>query len=384
MLTLTTGKPGASKTLNTLYRLEQDRKRQAAEHAKDPTKPSPRPIYYHGIPELTLDGWIYWEDPKRWQDLPAGAILVVDEAQNHFPVRKKDDAPAYVTELSKHRHYGIDLELITQDPMLVDVWLRRLVGRHFHVVRPWGLELSVIYEWQQVTDLKDFGALKQALITRRKFPKEFYGVYKSADLHTKPVRPPYHKLAVIGLAAIAAITLGTWATIKVLSFDDTIQDTETAKAAQAAAVAAAAADTRVAAADLRAAAADLSRLAEQFQPAVKGLPWSAPFYSEHLRPETMPIIYGCSRIKFGLVDRCRCEDQQGTPVDMSREQCIAMMERPQFDWSGEREAYRDKLIAELEARQSAGGGFGRSSVGQMAQSSSQGVNALPKSLSAMP
>ncbi len=350
MLTLWTGKPGNGKTLNLLFELEAERKAQAKAHAADATKPAPRPIYYHGIPELTLEGWFYWEDPTKWKELPTGAILVVDEAQKHFPVREKGKAPDFVTDLSTHRHLGVDLHLVTQDPMLVDVWLRRLVNRHIHVVRPWGVSMSFLYEWQQVTDIGDIGARKQALTRKRPFPKEFFGVYKSADMHTQQARPPWAKLVGIGVMIAAAIGLVLFVIFKIISWGDASEYDPMAQQLDQLAAQQLATGQQV-----QSLANSLERLTTALAPQIEGVPWSAPFYGDMVRPKVMPYVSGCARWQSRRFDRCTCTDQQGAVIPMEPEQCISWLESGDFDWSAQRQADNDRLIAELEARQGGGG-----------------------------
>ena len=83
-LNLVTGKPGASKTLNTIKDVEKRRIEEA------------RPVYYHGIKDLILP-WIKMDDsekleedetlitPHSWWNAPFGSIIVIDEAQLHYP-----------------------------------------------------------------------------------------------------------------------------------------------------------------------------------------------------------------------------------------------------------------------------------------------------------
>lgn len=368
MLTLWTGKPGNGKTLNLLFELEAERKAQAKAHNADPTKPPPRPIYYHGIPELTLEGWFYWEDPTKWQDLPAGSILVVDEAQKHFPVREKGKAPDFVTDLSTHRHLGVDLHLVTQDPMLVDVWLRRLVNRHIHVVRPWGVPMSFLYEWQQVTDIGDIGARKQALTRKRPFPKEFFGVYKSADMHTQQARPPWSKLIGIGVMIAAAIGLVIFVILKIISWGDASEHDPMAQ--QLDQLTAQQADTGQ---QIQTLANSLERLTNALDPQIEGLPWSAPFYGDMVSPKVMPYVSGCSRIQTWREDRCTCTDQQGSIVPMDTSQCVAWLKAGDFDWSAQRQEDNDRLISELEARQNAGGSRSGSSSSHPETTSTPGI-----------
>lgn len=352
MLTLWTGKPGSGKTLNLLFELQKERQKEIKETG------NARPIFYNGIPELTLEGWTHFEDPQRWSELPAGAKLVVDEAQKFFPVRQKGDAPQYVTELSTHRHLGIDIYFITQDPMLVDVWLRRLVNRHILVVRPFGAKMSFLYEWTEVTDIKDPGKRKQALQRRRRFPKEMYSVYKSADMHTQVVKFPWHKVAIVIGCIVLAIGLSISFVFRLLSWADS-DTTEVEQSAQL--VAEAARETRQASEQLTAAVRDLQSLAEAFKPQIEGLPWSSPFYASFVEPQVMPYVSGCSRVQVGRIDNCTCTDQQGTVIEMDRQQCRNIVENGNFEWSGQREADNAKLIAALEARKGGAGSTGGTS-----------------------
>lgn len=369
MLTLWTGKPGNGKTLNLLFELEAERKKQVKAHQDDPTKPPARPIYYNGIPELSLEGWFEWEDPLKWKELPTGAILVVDEAQKFFPVREKGKAPEFVTDLSTHRHLGIDLHFVTQDPMLVDVWLRRLVNRHIHVVRPFGVPMSILYEWQQVTDLNDPGKRKQALQRKRPFPKQFFHVYKSADLHTQQARPPWGKLIGVASLLFAGIALVVFVIFKILSWGDASEHDPSAQQLEQLVD-----GQRVMVNQVQSLARSIEILAENFAPQVQGAPWSAPFYRDMVRPQVMPYIAGCSRIQTWRSDKCTCTDQQGSVIPMDTEQCVAWLKAGDFDWSAQRQADNDRLIAELEARQ--GGGGSRIGSG----SNRQSETAVPQSI----
>lgn len=78
---------------------------------------------------------------QKWQELPAGALMIVDEAQFPFKVTGRGQTPEWVEKLATHRHLGLDFVLITQNPMLLDTFPRKLVDRHFHVIRKFGTHL---------------------------------------------------------------------------------------------------------------------------------------------------------------------------------------------------------------------------------------------------
>jgi hypothetical protein len=119
-------------------------------------------------------------------DCPAGSLVIIDECQRFFRNRPPGaPVPDYVAALEIHRHLGIDLVLITQDPMLIDKHVRRLAGEHFHAKRTFGLSSVTMYRWQRcVDDPLDFHTKKEAEKVRRKYPKKIYKCYKSAEIHT--------------------------------------------------------------------------------------------------------------------------------------------------------------------------------------------------------
>ena len=136
MLYLRTGLPGTGKTLFALA------------DVKEWADKDKRPVYYSGIKDLKVPGWIELEDATKWPDLPANAIIIIDEAQRVFRPRHTSSAvPEHVAALETHRHKGVDLVLITQHPKLLDSNVRRLVGVHRHYVRVFGALCLALGAW---------------------------------------------------------------------------------------------------------------------------------------------------------------------------------------------------------------------------------------------
>ena len=145
MIVLITGLPGNGKTL---YALDWVKRKADKEQ---------RPVFYARIKGLTLPWTLI--DPFEWDKCPANAIVVIDEVQQAndptdpkspslFGVRQRGAVvPPWAAALETHRHKGIDLVLITQDPMLMDVHDRKLVGMHFHVKRVFGLQRATVHEF---------------------------------------------------------------------------------------------------------------------------------------------------------------------------------------------------------------------------------------------
>lgn len=199
-LDLITGLPGNGKTAFLVSELLRFEKEQLK-----------RKIYICGLEllqELKLDIEVCsYEDIKNWTTFESGSLIIIDEAQNIFPQRGSSaKAPAYITDLSTHRHYGLDFILITQDPRLLDAWARRLIATHRHIKRLFGSQFQVVFNWDKVTDnpreRKD-----QSTATKKitRLPKQVYGVYQSSVEHTVKRNVPLAIYIVLSLFVIFPI-----------------------------------------------------------------------------------------------------------------------------------------------------------------------------------
>src|ERR1035437_10329247 len=117
MIYLTTGANGAGNTLLTLRDVREKSLKEG------------RPVYYNVRFELTSNfGWKVIE-VKDWQEAPDGAIFLFDECQNELPLRPASiPVPPYIKALAEHRRRGFDFYLITQHPLNIDSFVRRLIG----------------------------------------------------------------------------------------------------------------------------------------------------------------------------------------------------------------------------------------------------------------
>lgn len=199
MIFLYTGVPGAGKTLFCLFDIS--RREDVAN----------RPVFIAGMKPLTAEGEAVlhpqYIEPKEWVNCPDGSIVMIDEAQFPMPVRAAGQVPPdWIQDLATHRHKGLDIYLTTQSPMLIDVFVRRLVGKHRHVNRVFGLKTVSIFEWESVqSDPNDYHAKKQAVVTPRPYPKKVFGWYQSATIHTHQQKLPKMKLVMLVLFLAALI-----------------------------------------------------------------------------------------------------------------------------------------------------------------------------------
>jgi len=128
------------------------------------------------VPERA-DNWWLWCKP--------GDLIVIDEAQRLFrPVPFGRKVPGFIAKLETHRHYGVDFVLITQHPQLLHTNVRNLIGRQQSVRRLYGGGSAVIYEWDHCTHPDK---TKNAQVSYWRYDKKAFGLYKSAEVHTKPV-----------------------------------------------------------------------------------------------------------------------------------------------------------------------------------------------------
>lgn len=202
-LTLITGKPGDGKTLYTITKVQE---RAKAEN---------RQVYYHNIKDLKL-AWGKLDTPADWIDpekVPDGAIIVFDEAQEAFPPRPSGSRPqSYIQELAKHRHRGLDIYFITQDPGLIDKFVRDLTGKHQHVYRSFGAQSARVYNWDHVVDPDSRTERANCLQTDVfLYPKDTFELYTSATVHTVKRKLP--RILVFWFPLVVALTLGAgyWA-----------------------------------------------------------------------------------------------------------------------------------------------------------------------------
>lgn len=325
MIELITGLPGNGKTL---YTISQVRKRAQDEN---------RQVYYHGIPELTLD-WVLLEDPREWAKCPPNSIVVLDEAQKIFRARSMGaQPPEYVAQLETHRHLGIDLVFITQHPALIDPSVRRLAGRHQHLVRVHGFAASTVHRWESVKDNCDKPtARKDSEKKKWNFDKSVYSLYKSAEVHTvKPSIPGRVKLLAVLFVLFVAMAwyFGMFLKKKTTAPEKSAEvvTASSGKATQSPAGGfySEAGATRSPPPDP---VADVEQYVFRETPRLAGLPHTAPKYDGITVPVRAPVPAMCVQIQRqgGRLD-CRCYTQQATRMqDMEVNMCLDFVHNRRF------------------------------------------------------
>jgi zona occludens toxin len=290
MLTIITGTPGAGKTLYTVW---EEARKVPGSTVESEGAAVPRRLLsniknllleHEVIGAKELETWHEWARP--------GDVIVYDEVQEVWRPRSfGTKVPDCIAALETHRHKGVDIILITQHPMLVDPNIRRLCNRHLHL-RRLTKGTAYVYEWDHCSNP---GTVKTALQGRLWFhPKKAYGLYKSAQLHTKSTaRLP--RVALLGLLAVGGLAY----------LAPTAYGRITGSLGKA-----------------EAPASPAKPKEAPKQLAAAGLPVPPAAQAASSPVAQASRVVGCIQTK----DRCSCFDDGGARVVLARDQCTAGIE----------------------------------------------------------
>lgn len=310
MITLITGLPGHGKTLYTIA------------HFKAFAERENRPVYYFGISDLSLP-WIPLEDATKWFECEPNSIVIIDECQRIFrPAGPQAAIPKHIEMLETHRHGGIDLVLLTQQPGLLHKNVRQLVGDHRHLVRLWGRQKATVHKWPEC----HMNTQSRASSTKETFayPKEAFDWYKSAEVHTvKRSVPLWYYLIficpILGFAGFGGVVWWAW--------HNSHKPAEVHQS-NPGAVSPAAVGSGSPGGTFEQGVHRVSRQEyfENYEARVSGLAHTAPAYDEVTKPVRAPYPAAC--VVMGKV--CRCYTNQATLLDTSDDMCRGIVKTGYF------------------------------------------------------
>ena len=325
MLYLYTGVPGAGKTLYAVSNLVKRK------DFKD------RPIFVDGIRDLDHDKINYFDIPEgesiqtwpKWA--PPGAIIVVDECQRIFRPRPSGSkVPDYVAELETHRQRGLDFILITQHPRLIDVHLRGLIEHHTHLGKT-NLGLRRKMEWSTggAKDPESRANIREALTSVYRLDKSVYGLYKSAEVHTK-IRTKKSKLLMLFPLALCLVGYGIWSFTgfwgrfegEAPSTDKTTEANKTAESAPITTQTPQETATgRYETQTIQAEQPKPHISEDDYKPRIDNRPETAPIYDGMNKAvKTMPWPSACVKSDNG----CNCYTDQGSKIsEISKKTCLS-------------------------------------------------------------
>ena len=332
MIILVTGQPGLGKTSHALDMLVHDEQF------------SNRPKYVMGVPDLSIDHvpcppideWVEFRQDEHDEKLklpyftfPPGSIVFLDEAQRIYRPRSVGSAvPPIVAAFETHRHCGIDFILVTQHPNLIDMNIRRLIGRHIHL-RSTALG-SYIYEWPELGEIDSHSSRETASKSRFRLPRRVWSLYKSSAQHTKiKGRVPFYMWLALG-AGLAFLALMYYVFQKVAPKipGATPAATETKPAPDenhppfpmAPAPVGAPGQPRTNFHE------SIDAYIETQRPRMIGLPHTAALYDGLTQPKQAPEPVGC----YATASKCACVTQQGTKYDTTDDICRQLLKNPMF------------------------------------------------------
>jgi len=316
MLHLITGVPGAGKTSFTLdffLKIENRPKYATPVNGLDYAK--------HNIEKI--------DSLEEWPNLPDGAVIFCDEAQQFLRPKRKDAvSPEWITDFETHRHRGMDFYVTTQHPMFIDIHFRRLVGEHIHYHRAYGSRLIAQRTWQRcVDDPNEYHATQEAEIKHVSLPKHIFNEYKSTTVDTHKFKVP-RKLLIAGVVLLVLASVSAYSDFGLiekygLDRDSVTQQKNTGSDPDLKPTL----DNGLYSASL-ANAEDKPLTIADMTPVLPTMPYTSPYYKDVAQPVTFPRFAGCMRSfhKAKQKEVCRCVTQQGTTLSVPLDQCSAVID----------------------------------------------------------
>ncbi|ULJ60120.1 zonular occludens toxin family protein [Wielerella bovis] len=193
-IVLITGTPGAGKTAHMVHMMLNDPifKNENGELRKVFTNINGLELPHIHVSskkeELaqSTEEQLSFHDCYEWIKKPEnlGSIIIIDEAQDVYPTRSNgSQVPPNVSWLNTHRHLGVDIFVLTQNPKYLDINLRGLVNKHLHVARN-KLGMRTLLEWKYCAN-NPLVQAKDAFAQIHKLDDKVFDLYKSAEIHTE-------------------------------------------------------------------------------------------------------------------------------------------------------------------------------------------------------
>ena len=316
-LYLVTGQPGHGKTafaLDKAFKLQKEG----------------RTIYAHGIKDMDYEkaGFKYIEDPTKWEELPDGSVLLLDECYGTFPNRNPGaKVPPHVDAMARHRHRGFDFILIAQQGLQLDPFLRGLYEEHVHVRQTSIFKSKCkLKRWNEYQgNVKGHCADIQDWIR----PAYVFDFYTSTTMNTTTRRLPMWARYLIG-AVIFLLCVAWFVKHRINARMDSYAKPTTEVTADA--TDAFGRRPSVSGASDKVTYASATDYAKAHLPRFGTMPWTAPIYDQRGIATDPQIICASSLGGQGadgtyMEPSCTCLTEQGTLYELSQAECRTVARR---------------------------------------------------------
>jgi zona occludens toxin len=325
MIYLRTGSNGACKSLFTLYDV---REMQVKENRPVCIVRGRLKVYESTMVEF---GW-RWIDFDEWEAQQDGTIFLCDEVHKDLPNGRPPTAPVpkHIQNLAEHRARGFDFFMLTQHPLNIDVFVRRLIGApgyHQHLKRlAGGSSITNVLQWDAVRgDCEKDGSGKSGQVTTRTQPKEVFKWYDSTSLNTAKTKIPFQVKALV--VFMVAIPLLGWFGYRAIGAKTAVPATPGVVAMVSQGVAGKTPE--------KGHVMTVAEYADSHKPRIEGLAYTAPRYDEATKPVNVPYPAAC----LSMAGRCDCYSQQATKLPVPMALCQQIVKGGFFnDWQ---QALRD-------------------------------------------
>lgn len=253
--------------------------------------------------------------PDDWRDTPEGALVVYDEAQQPhlYPstAHRGEVKDERLRQMEVHRHTGHDLVFVSQSQSFLHHHIRKLAGEHIHFYRAFGSKTVTKYTWQHTVDSpNDRSEQARADSFPWKFPKEHFGLYKSATIHTHKFKMPKKLAALIAfIFVVAGLT-----TYNAMSSENSYLFGSSSDKAPV--------DKPVESPSLQLAASALGGVGSAATTS-PSRPSSTSMYDWAATEPVTPIA-GCISSKT----KCQCFNESGSALKLSHAQCLSAIINP--------------------------------------------------------
>lgn len=315
---LVTGQPGHGKTawaIDYAFQLKKEG----------------REIYASGIKDFDYQraGFHFLQDPTKWEDLPDGSVVLLDECYTVFPNRNPGaKVPDHVEAMARHRHRGFDFILIAQQGLQLDPFLRGLYEQHIHVRQTSVIRSKTkLKRWNQYQGNVN-GPCNDVIDWLR--PKYVFDYYTSTTkITTKRHIPTWLRWLALGVVFLIVVLLALkWYFTGKIAEQSAQHSSRRGSLISPAGRVQASSDPS---APRWASAADY---AKAHLPRFGTMPWTAPIFDGRT-PVTDPQLFcmasGAGEDATGKhVDAsCSCLTEQGTSYDISDGECRRIARRGQ-------------------------------------------------------